>query len=150
MSKILSAVALVAVTAAALAQPSQPPEIAVGGLSRCENLLGDEREKCQQDERAIRGGSTGPHSPFSTADPPERRIRATPSSPVAPTPSDQTKAVERDLQRCEALDGKEKDRCLRALHQAVRQDQRAPHEGPSPESTGAGAGAGSGAISAPR
>jgi hypothetical protein len=82
------------------------------------------------------------------ADGPGSRIRATPSGPVAPTPSDQTKPVERDLQRCEALTGKEKNRCLRALHQAVRQDQRAPHEGPGPESTGAASGAGT--SSAPR
>src|SRR5688500_17474509 len=84
------------------------------------------------------------------ADGPGSRIRATPSGPVAPTPADQTKPVERDLQRCEMLTGKEKDRCLRALHQAVRQDQRAPHEGPGPESTGMGSGAGVGSTSAPR
>jgi hypothetical protein len=84
------------------------------------------------------------------ADGPGSRIRATPSGPVAPTPADQTKPVERDLQRCETLTGKEKDRCLRALHQAVRQDQRAPHEGPGPESTGVGSGGGVGSTSAPR
>ena len=88
MSKSLSALALVAITSAAFAQgtpmtpsqtpsvtpsetpsvtpsqtpsvaPSQPPSIAVGGLSRCENLLGDEREKCQKEERAG-AGATGP------------------------------------------------------------------------------------------
>ena len=84
------------------------------------------------------------------ADGPGTGIRASPSSPVAPTRADQTKPVERDLQRCEALNGREKNHCLRALHQAVRQDPRAPHEGPSPESTGAGSGVGAGSTSAPR
>lgn len=54
------------------------------------------------------------------ADGPGSRIRATPSGPVAPTPSDQTKPVERDLQRC------------------------------GPESTGAGSGTGTGSSAAPR
>jgi hypothetical protein len=89
-------------------------------------------------------------SAAALADGPGSRIRATPSGPVAPTPADQTKPVERDLQRCESLSGKEKDRCLRALHQAVRQDQLAPHEGPGPESTGMGSGSGVGSTSAPR
>src|SRR5688500_3129777 len=86
-------------------------------------------------------------SAAALADGPGSRIRATPSGPVAPTPADQTQPVERDLQRCEMLTGKEKDRCLRALHQAVRQDQRAP---PGPESTGVGSGGGVGSTSPPR
>lgn len=36
--------------------PSQPPSI--GGLSKCENLLGTDRDKCLQEERAGTG-STG-------------------------------------------------------------------------------------------
>lgn len=88
MLKILSVAALVAITGVALAQttpsitpsdtpavtpsqtpsitPSQPPSVAVGGLSRCENLLGDEKEKCQKEERAAGGSSVGPHAPYST------------------------------------------------------------------------------------
>ena len=53
--------------------PSQPPSIAVGGLSRCENLLGDEKEKCQKEERAGSGSSAGAQPPYSTG--------ATPSTP---------------------------------------------------------------------
>src|SRR5688572_27876235 len=46
--------------------PSQTPSIAIGGLSRCENLLGDEKDKCQKEERAGTGGSAAPHAPYST------------------------------------------------------------------------------------
>ena len=41
--------------------PSQTPymgERVVGGLSRCENLLGDEKDKCRKDERAGAGSTT--------------------------------------------------------------------------------------------
>ena len=95
MLKVLSAVTLLTITVTAFAQstpsitpsdtpsitpsdtpsvtpsqtpsvtPSQTPSIAVGGLSRCENLLGDEKEKCQKEERAG-GGSSGPHAPYGT------------------------------------------------------------------------------------
>jgi hypothetical protein len=60
--------------------PSQTPSVtssqtpsAVGGLSRCENLIGIERDKCMQDERAGTGstggraaGTGGSHAPGST------------------------------------------------------------------------------------
>ena len=83
MRKILSAAVVLAAAGAVLAQgtpttpsqtppatpsqtpyttPSQTPymgERVVGGLSRCENLLGDEKEKCRKDERAGTG-STSP------------------------------------------------------------------------------------------
>ena len=41
---------------------SGPP--AVGGLSRCENLLGTDKDRCQQQERAgITNGATGATAP---------------------------------------------------------------------------------------
>ncbi len=74
------------------------------------------------------------------ADGPGSRIRAT------PFPSQPSGAVDRDLQRCEALPGEEKERCLRTLRDAGRRDERPPHAGPGPErgpeSTGMSAGAG--------
>ena len=51
---------------APIVAPSQTPSIAIGGLSRCENLLGDEKDKCQKEERAGTGGSAAPHAPYST------------------------------------------------------------------------------------
>ena len=52
--------------------PSQTPTI--GGLSRCENLIGIDRDKCQQDARAGTGstsgraaGAGGSHAPGSSA-----------------------------------------------------------------------------------
>lgn len=51
--------------------PSTPP--VVGGLSKCENMIGTEKEKCLQDERAAIGssggrpaGAGGSHAPGST------------------------------------------------------------------------------------
>ena len=51
--------------------PSQTPTI--GGLSRCENLIGIDRDKCHQDERAGTGstsgraaGAGGSHAPGSS------------------------------------------------------------------------------------
>ena len=48
--------------------PASPPTpqsnpAAVGGLSKCENLLGNERDRCQQQERAGLGGATGSTAP---------------------------------------------------------------------------------------
>ena len=75
------------------------------------------------------------------ADGPGTRIRDT------PFPSRPAAAVDRDLQRCEAMRGDEKERCLRALRDAARPDDRPPHAGPGPErgpeSIGMGSGAGS-------
>jgi hypothetical protein len=95
MRKVLSAAVLLAAAGAALAQstPSTPPsqaptvtppptpyvapsqtpymgERVVGGLSRCENLLGDEKEKCRKDERAGTGSTSPQTSTPST--PPAR------------------------------------------------------------------------------
>ena len=70
----------------------------------------------------------------SFADGPGSRIR---TGPAAPPPLD------RDIQRCEALRAEAKERCLRELRAALRGAERAPHEGPNPETTGMGAGAGS-------
>ena len=73
------------------------------------------------------------------ADGPGTRIRDTlPSRPPA---------VDRDQQRCEAMRDDDKERCLRALRDAARRDDRPPHAGPGPErgpeSIGMGSGAGS-------
>ena len=77
------------------------------------------------------------------ADGPGSRIRATPGppQPAAAGP------VDRDLQRCQAMSGEEKERCLRALRSAERGAERAPHEGPGPESPGPSANSGTGATS---
>jgi hypothetical protein len=55
--------------------PSQTPSVTpseapVGGLSKCENLLGFDKDKCLQQERAGTGGtgtSTGTMGPQNTA-----------------------------------------------------------------------------------
>jgi len=43
--------------------PSPTPPSAIGGLSRCENMIGADRDNCQRNERAAAGstgiGSTG-------------------------------------------------------------------------------------------
>lgn len=75
------------------------------------------------------------------ADGPGTRIRATPGPPQPAGP------VDKDVQRCEAMSGDQKERCLRALRSAARGTERAPHEGPSPEATGGGSNAGTGASS---
>ena len=76
----------------------------------------------------------------AAADGPGTRIRDT------PLPSQPGAAVDRDLQRCEAMRGDEKQRCLRALRDAARRDDRPPHAGPGPErgpeSTGMSSGVG--------
>jgi hypothetical protein len=43
--------------------PITPPS-AVGGLGKCENLIGSEKDKCLQEERA--GAATGSTAPGST------------------------------------------------------------------------------------
>jgi hypothetical protein len=75
------------------------------------------------------------------AEGPGSRIRATPAPPQPAGP------VDKDLQRCESMDGAQKERCLRGLRSATRGAQRAPHEGPGPETPGPGGSAGSGATS---
>jgi hypothetical protein len=75
------------------------------------------------------------------ADGPGSRIRTTPAPPQPAGPLD------KDLQRCESVDGAQKERCLRALRSATRGAERAPHEGPGPESPGPGGNAGTGATS---
>jgi len=77
----------------------------------------------------------------AAADGPGTRIRAT------PFPAQPSATVDRDLQRCEAMRGEEKERCLRALRDAARREDRPPHAGPGPdrgpESTGMSSGSGS-------
>ena len=76
----------------------------------------------------------------SFADGPGSRIRMGP-----PPPQPASAAAERDLQRCEALRGDAKERCMRELRAAMRADERSqPHAGPGP-ATGASSSAGSGA-----
>jgi hypothetical protein len=79
----------------------------------------------------------------AVADGPGSRIRATPE-PAQPAGAG---PVDKDLQRCEAMSGEEKERCLRALRSAPRGVERAPHEGPGPQSPGPGANSGTGATS---
>ena len=74
------------------------------------------------------------------ADGPGTRIRDT------PLPSRPAAAVDRDLQRCDAMRGDEKERCLRALRDAARRDERAPHAGPGPERGPESIGMGSGST----
>jgi hypothetical protein len=79
------------------------------------------------------------------ADGPGSRLLTTPEAPkpgVSP-------AAEKDQQRCEAMAGEQKERCMRALRSATGATARPPHEGPGPasgpESVGGGSNAGSGA-----
>ncbi len=39
--------------------PSQPPATTVGGMSQCQNMIGGDRDKCLQEERAATAGSGG-------------------------------------------------------------------------------------------
>lgn len=75
------------------------------------------------------------------AEGPGSRIGATPAPPQPGGPLD------KDLQRCESMQGVQKERCLRSLRSAPQSAQRAPHEGPGPESPGPGGNAGTGATS---
>jgi hypothetical protein len=71
------------------------------------------------------------------SDGPGSRIRLGPQpQPAAPVAG----PADRDLQRCEEMNGSAKERCLRELQIATREAQRAaPHNGPNPESAGTGA-----------
>ena len=80
-------------------------------------------------------------TPAALAEGPGSRIRTTPALPQPAGP------VDKDVQRCESMDGVQKERCQRALRSATRGAERAPHEGPGPESPGPGGNAGSGATS---
>lgn len=75
---------------------------------------------------------------LALADGPGTRLRTGPGAaqPIGP--------IERDAQRCDALQGQAKERCMRELRAAMAGPQRAPHEGPGPEAIG-GTTAGSGA-----
>lgn len=78
-------------------------------------------------------------SAMSFADGPGSRIRTGP-----PPPQPAGSAAERDTQRCEAMHGDAKERCMRELRAAMRANDRSPpHAGPGPEATGIGSGAGS-------
>jgi hypothetical protein len=79
----------------------------------------------------------------SSADGPGSRILAGPPAPQPASP-----AAERDLQRCDAMHGDAKQRCIRELRGAIGSPDRPPHQGPGPEATGMGSGAGTGATSA--
>ena len=71
------------------------------------------------------------------SDGPGSRIRLHPQ-PQPPAPA--AGPADRDAQRCEQMGADAKERCLRELHLATREAQRAaPHKGPNPESAGAGA-----------
>jgi hypothetical protein len=83
------------------------------------------------------------------ADGPGSRLLTTPE---APRTSASPPAADRDHQRCEAMSGVQKERCLRALRSATSGAAPAPHQGPSPErpgpeASGAGTNAGAGASS---
>ena len=67
---------------------------------------------------------------------PDTRILTTPSGPQRTGP-----AAERDLQRCEALSGEEKERCMKDVRAAITAGEKQR----GPEATGAGSGAGGGA-----
>ncbi len=74
-------------------------------------------------------GSAGAQN---TADGPGNRILTTPSGPQRTGP-----AAERDLQRCEALSGEEKERCTKDVRAAITAGEKQR----GPEATGAGSGA---------
>ena len=77
----------------------------------------------------------------AVAEGPGSRIRTTPAPPQP------AGAADKDAQRCESMDAAQKDRCMRALRSVTRGAERAPHEGPGPESPGPGSNAGTGATS---
>ena len=64
---------------------------------------------------------------------------------TGPGPAQPIGPVERDAQRCDAMQGQAKERCLRELRAAMRALERNPHEGPGPEAVG-GTPAGTGAT----
>ena len=74
------------------------------------------------------------------ADGPGTRLR------IGPGPGQPVGPVERDAQRCDAMSGAAKERCLRELRAAMRDPIREPHQGPGPEAVG-GTPAGTGATS---
>jgi hypothetical protein len=80
---------------------------------------------------------------IAVADGPGSRIRATPAPPQPAGAG----PLDKDLQRCEAMSGEQKERCLRALRSAERSVERAPHDGPGPQSPGPSANSGTGATS---
>jgi hypothetical protein len=107
MLKTFSTAALLAVAGAVFAQttPSQTPAVtpsqgpivspspvtppaAVGGLSRCENLIGLERDSCMQQQRAGTGstapGSTAPGSTTSANTTSGSITSGTSTQPTAP------------------------------------------------------------------
>src|SRR5919106_3514242 len=92
--------------------------------------------------RALAAATLLALSTLCVADGPGSRIRAGPGVPAVP--GQPMGPVEKDLQRCDALRAEAKERCMREIRAAMRGSERAPHEGPNPESTGMGAGAGSG------
>jgi hypothetical protein len=48
------------VAAPTVTQTPVTPPAAVGGLGKCENLIGTDKDKCLQEQRAGVGGTTGP------------------------------------------------------------------------------------------
>lgn len=63
---------------------------------------------------------------------------------TGPGPAQPIGPIERDTQRCDALQAEARERCMRELRGAMAVPQRAPHEGPGPAAIG-GTTAGSGA-----
>jgi len=76
------------------------------------------------------------------------------TTPQVPPPGRASPAADKDQQRCEAMSGANRERCLRSLRSATAGSAvtPAPHEGPSPsrpgpEANGPGSNAGTGATS---
>ena len=76
------------------------------------------------------------------ADAPGSRIRAGPPDPQPGSAAAQSPAAQRDLERCQAMQGEAKERCLKNLRAATAAEEKKR----GPEAIGAGSGA-SGATS---
>jgi hypothetical protein len=139
---IATAAALLAMASASFAQYTQPGSSAGATTSRCDSLIGTEKERCLREEGSAGAGGTvsgsatsGSSTPSVTpSDTPSVTPSATPSVTPSATPSVTPSATPSvtvgGLSRCENLLGTEKDKCL--------QDERAGTGSTSGRAAGAG------------
>jgi len=149
------AAALLAMTGASFAQYTQPGSSAGAPTSRCDSLIGTEKERCLREEGSAGGtvsgsATTGSSTPSVTpSDTPSVTPSATPSVTPSATPSVGASgsaaggASVGGLSRCENMLGSEKEKCLQDERGGTGSTSgRAAGAGGShaPGSTGTGAG----------
>jgi len=157
------AAALLAMTGASFAQYTQPGSSAGAPTSRCDSLIGTEKERCLREEgsaggtvsgSATTGSSTPSVTPSDTpsvtpSDTPSVTPSATPSVTPSATPSVGASgsaaggATVGGLSKCENMLGSEKEKCLQDERGGTGSTSgRAAGAGGShaPGSTGTGAG----------